>query len=90
MLITRVPDYIQDLPRCGSDSAVSRPSSRVIICLKTYLPRSGSEAQCTLDSIFDFGAMYIVCLFISYASPLILLKFLTFSFLMSSLTYLFQ
>ena len=32
-----------------------------------------------LDSIFDFGAIYIVCLFISYASPLIL--FSLFSYL---------
>ena len=36
------------------------------------VPSAGSEAYCTLDSIFDFGAIYIVWLFISYTSPLML------------------
>jgi len=34
--------------------------------------RAGSGALCVLDSLFDFNAIYIVCLFISYAFPLIL------------------
>ena len=50
MLIKRVPDYIQDLPRCGSDSAVSRPSSRVIICLTrtSAIAEGPRDASCQL------------------------------------------
>jgi len=33
---------------------------------------AGCGPLCALDSIFDFGAIYIFCLFISYAYPLIL------------------
>ena len=34
--------------------------------------QAASKAVCGLDSIFHFGTTYIVCLFTSYASPLIL------------------
>jgi len=36
--------------------------------LDYYGPHAGFGAQCALDSIFDFRAIYIVCLFVSYAS----------------------
>jgi len=39
----------------------------VILCLVT---RAGSGKYCAFDSFFDFGAIYIVCLFASYVSPL--------------------
>ena len=32
-------------------------------------PRVGFVECCTLDSFVHFGAIYIVCLFTSYASP---------------------
>ena len=51
-------------------------------------PRAGSAASCALDSIFDFGAISILCLFISHASPLVLFHS-PFSLLISSLTDLF-
>jgi len=47
------------------------------------VPCAGSVAWCALDLIFDFDAIYIVCLFMSYVSPLFL--FSSF-FLISSLT----
>jgi len=54
-------------------------------------PSVGSVAQCALHSIFDFGAIYIVCLFILYASPLILFSSLCFlTYLMSSLIFSFE
>ena len=39
------------------------------------------------DWIFDFGAIYIVCLFISYASPLILFSSLFPSYLLPYLSF---
>ena len=36
-------------------------------------PPCGLWEYCVLDSFVDFGAVYIICLFTSYASPLILL-----------------
>jgi len=40
------------------------------VLLLIYVPRAGSREYCTLDS-FDFVAIYIVCLFTSYAFPLL-------------------
>jgi len=50
-------------------------------------PRAGSGAKCTLDSIFDFGAILLfACL---YRMLPHLSSFFTFSLLISSLNYLF-
>jgi len=46
---------------------------------------SDPSRSCSIDLISDFGTKFIVCLFISYASPLILF-FFTFSLLISFLT----
>jgi len=73
---------------------VVRPSGLMFVCVcvlawrhysRLLVPRPGSGAYCTLDSIFGLGAIYIVFFFISYASPLIF----TFSLLISSLNYSF-
>ena len=35
------------------------------------------QAPCALDLVFDVGAIYTVCLFVSYASPLVLFSSLS-------------
>ena len=35
------------------------------------------QALCALDLVFDVGAIYTVCLFVSYASPLVLFSSLS-------------
>jgi len=35
------------------------------------------QAPCALDLVFDVGAIYTVCLFVSYASPLVLFSALS-------------
>ena len=59
-----------------------RPSLHaVLLCVRThcYLVRGPVRDYCTLDSFVDSGAMYIVCLFTLYASPLILFFFAFYS-----------
>ena len=46
----------------------------------------GLEAYCVLDSIFDFGAIYIVCLFVLCASLLSFFHF--FFFILPSYLFL--
>ena len=38
---------------------------------QTLVPYAGSGEYCTLDSFVDFSRTYIICLFTSFASPLI-------------------
>ena len=40
--------------------------------LSLFLHCAGSGTYCALDLIFDFDAIHVVCLFVSYASTLIL------------------
>jgi len=54
----------------------------------TGVPVRAPRCNSPLIRFFDFSATCIICLFLSYASPLILF-FFTFSLLISFLTYLF-
>jgi len=72
---------------CSTQFKVSDiPTYRVRHFLRKE-PSVGSVAQCALHSIFDFGAIYIVCLFILYASPLILFSSLFFPYLPHLLSF---
>jgi len=44
----------------------------VVVVYTGFWAHAGSGEYCALDSFVDFGAVYIVCLFTSYTSLLIL------------------
>jgi len=61
----RLLSCLQDTCTSGCD--------KIWPCVQSYkLADSSASALCALDSIFDFGHMYIVCSFISYSSLFIL------------------
>jgi len=57
---------------CGGSVLVNHSLCNIVllslIMHAILTPCAGSGVLCALDSIFDFGAMYVVCLFILYAS----------------------
>ena len=81
-------------PRCR------RPSPTYLLadwscCATSFSPSSNHRPYSNtklgaVDSIFDFGAVYTVCFFISYASPLVLLSSLFLTYLLPYLFFSFE